>query len=98
MEVHFKNYGLFPLQEEDIVISRKVYQDGRTDFRINGAVVRDRDLMDFLSKAGIYEIAYNVVLQGVIVRFLKMTPVERRKLIEEIACIEEYEEKKQKKG
>lgn len=96
VEVHFKNYGLFPLQEEDIVISRKVYQDGRTVFRINGAVVRERDLMDFLSKAGIYENAYNVVLQGDIVRFLKMTPVERRKLIEEIAGIEEYEEKKQK--
>ncbi len=96
VEVHFKNYGLFPLQEEDIFISRKVYQDGRTVFRINGAVVRERDLMDFLSKAGIYENAYNVVLQGDIVRFLKMTPVERRKLIEEIAGIEEYEEKKQK--
>ncbi len=96
VEVHFKNHGLFPLQEEDIVISRKVYQDGRTVFRINGAVVRERDLMDFLSKAGIYENAYNVVLQGDIVRFLKMTPVERRKILEEIAGIEEYEEKKQK--
>ncbi|MDW8294406.1 MAG: chromosome segregation protein SMC [Aquificaceae bacterium] len=96
VEVHFKNQGLFPMQEEDIVLSRKVYQDGRSVFRINGAVVRERDLLDFLSKAGIYETAYNVVLQGDIVRFLKMTPVERRKLLEEIAGIEEYEEKKQK--
>ncbi|MCS7278153.1 MAG: chromosome segregation protein SMC [Aquificaceae bacterium] len=96
VEVCFKNYGLFPIQEEDIVISRKVYRDGRSVFRINGSVVRERDLTDFLSKAGIYENAYNVVLQGDIVRFLKMTPVERRKLIEEIAGIEEYEEKKQK--
>ncbi|MCS7171477.1 MAG: chromosome segregation protein SMC [Aquificaceae bacterium] len=96
VEVHFKNHGLFPLQEEDVIISRKVYQDGRSVFRINGAVVREKDLMDFLSKAGIYESAYNVVLQGDIVKFLKMTPVERRKLIEEIAGIEEYEEKKQK--
>ncbi|MCS7308055.1 MAG: AAA family ATPase, partial [Aquificaceae bacterium] len=96
VEVHFKNYGLFPIEEEDIVISRKVYQDGRSVFRINGAVVRERDLLDFLSKAGIYENGYNVVLQGDVVKFLKMTPVERRKLIEEIAGIEEYEEKKQK--
>ncbi|MFN7064979.1 MAG: AAA family ATPase, partial [Aquificaceae bacterium] len=96
VEIHFKNFGLFPLQEEDIFISRKVYRDGRTVFRINGVVVREKDLMDFLSKAGIYENAYNVVLQGDIVRFLKMTPVERRGLIEEVAGIEEYEEKKQK--
>ncbi len=96
VEVHFKNYGLFPVQEEDIVISRKVFQDGRTVFRINGVVVRERDLKEFLSKAGIYESAYNVVLQGDVIRFLKMTPIERRKLIEDIAGIEEYEEKKQK--
>ncbi|MFN7065701.1 MAG: chromosome segregation protein SMC [Aquificaceae bacterium] len=96
VEVHFKNYGLFPLREEDIFISRKVYRDGRTVFRINGAVVREKDLTDLLSKVGIYESAYNVVLQGDIVRFLKMTPVERRNLIEEVAGIEEYEEKKQK--
>ncbi|MCX8059855.1 MAG: chromosome segregation protein SMC, partial [Aquificaceae bacterium] len=96
VEVHFKNHGLFSLQEEDLFLSRKVYPDGRSVFRINGSVVRERDLLDFLSKAGIYETAYNVVLQGDIVKFLKMTPVERRKLIEEIAGIQEYEEKKQK--
>ena len=33
--------------------------------------MRERDLMDFLSKAGIYENAYNVVLQGDIVRFFE---------------------------
>ena len=96
VEIHFINKGLFPINEERIVISRKVYRDGRSVFRINGLTVRERDLMDFLSKAGIYENAYNVVLQGDIIRFLKMTPIERRKLIEEIAGIEEYEEKKQK--
>ncbi|RMH07772.1 MAG: chromosome segregation protein SMC, partial [Aquificota bacterium] len=96
VEVHFKNHNLFPLEEEDIVISRKVYKDGRSVFRINGTVVRERELSDFLSRAGIYESAYNVVLQGDIVRFIKMTPVERRKLIEDIAGIGEYEEKKQK--
>ena len=96
VEVHFKNYGIFPVEEEDIVISRKVYKDGRSVFRINGTVVRERELSDFLSRAGIYDTAYNVVLQGDIIRFLKMTPVERRKLIEDIAGIGEYEEKKQK--
>ena len=96
VEVHFKNYGAFPTEEEDVFISRKVYPDGRTVFKINGTTVREKDLMEFLSHAGIYESAYNVVLQGDIIRFLKMTPVERRKLIEEISGIGEYEEKKQK--
>jgi chromosome segregation protein len=96
VEVHFKNFGAFPVPEEDVVVSRKVYRDGRSVFRINGQVVKEKELSDFLSKAGIYENGYNVVLQGDIVRFLKMTPVERRKLIEEVAGIGEYEERKQK--
>jgi len=96
VEVHFKNLGAFPVEEENVVISRKVSQDGRSTFRINGQVVRERDLKDFLAKAGIYETAYNVVYQGDIVKFLKMTPVERRKIIEEISGIGEYERKKEK--
>ncbi len=96
VEIHFKNFGAFPIPEEDIILSRKVYQDGRSVFRLNSQIVRERELSDFLSKAGIYENGYNVVLQGDVIRFLKMTPVERRKLIEEVAGIGEYEEKKQK--
>jgi chromosome segregation protein len=96
VEVHFKNGGVFPVEEEQIVISRKVSRDGRSVFRINGKAVRERDLKDFLSKAGIYDNGYNVVLQGDIVKFLKMTPVERRKVIEDVAGISEYEQKKEK--
>ncbi len=96
VEVHFKNEGTFPLEDSIIVISRKVDRDGRSIFRINGSVIRERDLKDLLAKAGLYENAYNIVLQGDVIRFLRMTPVERRKLIEEVAGIGEYEEKKQK--
>ncbi len=96
VEVHFRNNGVFPTEDERVVVSRKVYRDGRSVFKINSSTVRERDLADFLSKAGIFESAYNVVLQGDIVRFLKMTPVERRKLIEDISGVGEFEEKKQK--
>ncbi len=96
VEVHFRNNGAFPVEDERIVISRRVTRDGRSTFKVNGTTVREKDLKDFLSKAGIYENGYNVVLQGDIIKFLKMTPVERRKVIEDIAGISEYEAKKQK--
>jgi len=96
VEVHFKNEGAFPLDEETIVISRKVFPNGRTVFKINGKTVKERDVKDLLTRAGITENAYNVVLQGDIVHFLKMTPLQRRKLVEEIAGIGEFDEKKQK--
>ena len=96
VEVHFKNYGAFPVDEENIVVSRKVSKDGRSVFKVNGTTVREKDLKDFLSKAGIYESGYNVVLQGDIIKFLKMTPLERRRVIEEVAGISEYEQKKER--
>ncbi|MEN3033508.1 MAG: chromosome segregation protein SMC [Aquificaceae bacterium] len=95
VEVHFHNEGLFELGQE-VVISRKIDHEGRSVFRVNGAGVRERDLLELLSKAGIYENGYNVVLQGDVVRFIKMSPVERRKLIEEIAGIGEYDQKRSK--
>ncbi len=96
VEIHFKNLGAFPVDSDSVIISRKVTKEGRSTFKINGTPVRERDLKDFLAKAGIYENAYNVVYQGDIVKFLKMTPTERRKIIEEVAGIGEYERKKEK--
>ena len=96
VEVHFRNEGAFPVEDGTLIVSRKVSADGRSVFRINGKTVREKDLRDFLSRAGIYESGYNVVLQGDVVRFLKMTPAERRKVIEDVAGISEYEAKKQK--
>ncbi|GAB6065267.1 chromosome segregation protein SMC [Aquifex pyrophilus] len=96
VEVHFRNLGAFPVEEEYVVISRRVNKEGRSVFKVNGNVVRERDLKDFLAKAGIYENAYNVVYQGDIVKFLKLTPLERRRIIEEVAGIGEYERKKEK--
>ena len=96
VEVHFKNEGAFPIEAEEIVFSRKVFPNGRSVFKINGKPVKERDVKELLTRAGITENAYNVVLQGDIIHFLKMTPVQRRKLIEEIAGIGEFDEKKQK--
>ncbi len=96
VEVHFKNQGAFPLEEDTVVISRKVFPEGRSVFKINGKTVKERDVKELLSRAGITENAYNVVLQGDIIHFLKMTPLQRRRLIEEIAGIGEFEEKKKK--
>ncbi len=96
VEVYFRNEGAFPVPDDSVVVSRRVTRDGRSTFKVNGVTVRERDLREFLSKAGIYENGYNVVLQGDIIKFLKMTPVERRKVIEDVAGISEYETKKQR--
>ncbi len=96
VEIHFRNEGSFPLDTDYVVISRRVLKDGRSVFKINDTTVRERDLKNILAKASIYEDGYNVVMQGNIVQFMKMSPFERRRVIEDVAGISEYEEKKKK--
>lgn len=96
VEIHLKNENSFPIEEEDIVISRKVLRDGRSIFKVNGVNVREKDLKRLLAKANIYEDGYNVVMQGTITQLTGMSPLGRRRIIEDIAGISEYEEKKRK--
>ena len=49
-----------------------------------------------LAKAGITPESYNIVMQGDVTRIIEMTPVERRKIVDEIAGVAEFDEKKKK--
>ncbi len=96
VEVVFKNEGAFPLNDEEVRIYRKVEHNGKSTYKINGRPAKHYEVEELLSYAGIPPQGYNIVTQGDIFRFVKMTPSERRDLISEIAGITEYEEKKAK--
>ncbi|WP_457624896.1 chromosome segregation protein SMC [Persephonella sp.] len=96
VEVIFKNEGAFPFNDEYISIYRKVEHNGKSTYKINGRPVKQYDVEEILSYAGIPKQGYNIVTQGDIFKFIKMTPSERRELLSEIAGITEYEERKEK--
>ena len=52
------------------------------------------DLLDFLARIGIVPHGYNVVMQGDINRIIEMSDLERRKIIDEIAGVSEFDHKK----
>ncbi len=54
------------------------------------------DLHANLAKAGIRPEGCNVVMQGDVTRITEMTPFERRKIIDEIAGVAEFDEKKER--
>ncbi len=86
----------FPVEENEIKLSRTVRQSGASIYKINNKTVTRNQVVELLSHARINPDGYNIVLQGDIVRIVEMSPLERRKIIEEIAGISIYEEKKQK--
>ncbi len=94
VEIIFKNEGAFPLNDEEVSIYRKVEHNGKSTYKINGRVAKHYEVEEILSYAGIPPQGYNIVTQGDIFRFIKMTPAERRDILSEIAGITEYEEKK----
>ncbi|WP_202318678.1 chromosome segregation protein SMC [Archaeoglobus neptunius] len=65
-------------------------------YYLNGKSVSLSDIHTFLSQFGIYNDAYNVVMQGDVTRIIEMSPFQRRKIIDDVAGISEFDEKKEK--
>ena len=88
-----------PVDEDVIEISRKVrltknkYQ---SIYYFNGNPCTQTEIHDHLSRAGITPEGYNVVMQGDVTRIIEMSPLERRRIIDEIAGVAEFDEKKKK--
>ncbi|ASJ11010.1 chromosome segregation protein SMC [Thermococcus sp. P6] len=95
--MHFNNEDRgFPLDEDEVVVKRRVYPDGRSNYWLNGKRTSRSNILDLLSAAMISPEGYNLVLQGDITKFIKMSPTERRMIIDEISGIAEYDAKKEK--
>jgi len=65
-------------------------------YYLNGRSVSLSEIHNFLSQFGIYSDAYNVVMQGDVTRIIEMSPFQRRKIIDDVAGISEFDEKKEK--
>ncbi len=81
---------------DEVKISRVVKQDGSSKYYFNNRVVTRTDILIILRRINIDPDGYNIILQGDIQRIVNMSNVERRILIEEIANISVYEEKREK--
>lgn len=87
----------FPSFSEDAIkISRIIKSTGQGVYRINDKASTRTQIVDLLGMAHIDPDGYNIILQGDIIRLIEMSPIERRQIVEEIAGINIYEDKKNK--
>jgi chromosome segregation protein len=86
----------FPYDFDEIKVSRFVNHKGNSIYKINDKTVTRQQVIELLSLAKIDADGHNIILQGDIVKFVEMGGEERRMLIEEIAGISVYEDKKNK--
>jgi len=88
-----------PLELDEVEVSRKVRRTKNgyySYFYFNGKSVSLGEIHSQLEKAGITPEGYNVVMQGDVTQIISMPSVERRKIIDEIAGVAEFDERKQK--
>ncbi len=68
---------------DEIVLAREIYADGTSDYMINGAKVRLKDVEELLALAGIGNSKHAILNQGEADRVLLVSPKERRLIIED---------------
>jgi chromosome segregation protein len=80
--------------EGELVISRRVFRSGDSDYIMDGRRCRLRDIHEKLYGTGLGTRAYSVIEQGKVDTILSGKPRERRALIEEAAGILGYKARK----
>jgi len=97
VSIYFDNSGNhFPLGTPEIKVSRIIRENGQSIYKLNEERKTRQEILELLAVGDIDPEGYNIVLQGDIVRLVEMSSVERRVIIEDIAGIGVYEEKKLK--
>jgi chromosome segregation protein len=81
-------------ENEDLVVSHRVFRSGESEYRLNGKSARLKDIQDELWKHAIGETGYFVIEQGAIGNFVTSKPSEKRALLEEAAGTAYYKDKK----
>ena len=84
----------FSLDEPQVSIKRILRKNGQGVYKINNEIKTLQEVLELLAQAGIDPNGFNIVLQGEIDSFVKMSPDERREVIEEVAGISVYEMRK----
>lgn len=78
----------------EMAIGRRVFRDGRSEYRLNGTLCRLKDIHDLLAGTGIGRSAYSVMEQGKIDMLISAKPEDRRMVFEEAAGITKFKSQK----
>ncbi|HEV2304380.1 MAG TPA: chromosome segregation protein SMC [Candidatus Acidoferrales bacterium] len=82
------------LKPGEVVVGRRLYRSGQSEYLINGRVARLRDVQELFMGMGLGPDSYAIIEQGRIGQILNSRPMDRRALIEEAAGITVYKTKR----
>ncbi|MDB4467838.1 chromosome segregation protein SMC [Verrucomicrobiales bacterium] len=74
----------------EVSLTRRVFRDGKSEYRINDKLCRLKDIQSLLMDTGIGRTAYSIMEQGKIDMLLSSKPEDRRNVFEEAAGITKF--------
>jgi chromosome segregation protein len=82
------------LKPGEVVVGRRLYRSGQSEYLINGRVARLRDVQELFMGMGLGPDSYAIIEQGRIGQILNSKPMDRRAIIEEAAGVTMYKTKR----
>ena len=82
------------LKKGEIVVTRRLFRSGESEYLLNGKLCRLRDIQDIFMGTGLGPESYALIEQGRIGQILSSKPTDRRNIIEEAAGITKYKTRK----
>jgi chromosome segregation protein len=82
------------LKPGEVVVGRRLYRSGQSEYLLNGRVARLRDVQELFMGMGLGPDSYAIIEQGRIGLILNSRPMDRRAIIEEAAGITMYKTKR----
>ena len=86
---------ILDMDADEVIISRKYYRSGESEYRINQNTVRLRDIHEMLMDTGLGRDGYSMIGQGKIAEIVSAKSTERREIFEEAAGISKYRYRKE---
>lgn len=84
-----------PVAFAEVCITRRVYRSGESEYQMNGATCRLKDIVDLFRDTGVGREGYSIIGQGRIDEILSQRGEDRRAVFEEAAGISRYRTRKE---
>nr|WP_207723465.1 chromosome segregation protein SMC [Lawsonibacter faecis] len=86
---------IFPMEESEVMVTRRYYRSGESEYYINRRSVRLKDVNELFMDTGLGREGYSIIGQGKIDEILSVKSADRREVFEEAAGISRFRHRKE---
>ncbi|MDZ7413060.1 MAG: chromosome segregation protein SMC [candidate division KSB1 bacterium] len=86
--------NVLPIEYSEVVITRRLFRSGESQYLLNGSVCRLKDINDLFMDTGMGPDAYSVIELSMVESLLNGKAEERRRVFDEAAGITKYKERR----